>query len=89
MEIPLEVFAESVKLATEDEGSLASKIMKVKSGLESNSFLKFIYNYLMMVRSYLWSNKDIESEGQYCVTQNMTSMLRVLQSVQGGAERQE
>jgi hypothetical protein len=70
MEIPMEVFSESVKLATEDENCSASVIMSVKSvaKLESNQFLKFIYNYLLLNRQYLWSNKDIESEGQYCVT---------------------
>jgi hypothetical protein len=70
MKIPLEVFSESINLATTDKRSLAYKIlnMKTKAKLDGNAFLKFIFNYLLTVRSYLWSNRDIDSEGQYCVT---------------------
>jgi hypothetical protein len=46
-------------------------------------FLKFLYNYMLSLRSKMWRAADAESEGQYAVSRTVAATLRVLGSVQG------
>ena len=46
-------------------------------------FLKFLFNYLLSLRSKMWCASDAESEGQYAVSQTVSATLRVIGSVHG------
>lgn len=83
--LPFEVFEEAVRILTRDENSLAHRILhkiQPSAKFESSMFLKFLFNYLLSLRSKMWK-ADAESEGQYAVSRTVSATLRVLGSVQG------
>jgi hypothetical protein len=58
--IPFEVFEEATKCFTHDEKSAAFSILNYNeaSGLEKSRFLKFLYNYLLSIRSKMWTKNE-------------------------------
>jgi hypothetical protein len=69
--IPFEVFEEAVRIFTRDKNSLAHRIlhqMQPEAKFEQSMFLKFLFNYLLSLRSKMWCASDAESEGQYAVS---------------------
>lgn len=88
IKLPRELFDESVQLLAKDSRSLAARILatETKIKFKESSFLRFMINYLTHVRGCLWSPNNIESEGQYAVTQIVTGAMRVMASVEGGTE---
>lgn len=84
--IPFEVFEEAVSVLTRDKSSLAHRILhkiQPKAKFASSMFLRFLFNYLLSLRSKMWSTSDAESDGQYAVSQTVSATLRVISSVQG------
>ena len=84
--IPFEVFEEAVRVLTRDKGSLAHRILhklQPEAKFESSMFLKFLFNYLLSLRSKMWCASDAESEGQYAVSQTVSATLRTIASVHG------
>lgn len=64
--LPFEVFEEAVRILTRDENSLAYRILhkiQPSAKFESSMFLRFLFNYLVSLRSKMWSATDAESEG--------------------------
>lgn len=66
IKIPFEVFEEAVNLLTRDPNSMANRILnrvQPKVRFEKSMFLRFLYNYLLSMRSKMWNTKDAESDG--------------------------
>lgn len=64
--LPFEVFEEAVRILTRDKNSLAHRILhkiQPSAKFESSMFLRFLFNYLVSLRSKMWSATDAESEG--------------------------
>lgn len=81
IKIPFEVFEEAVQLLTRDPNSLAYRILhkvQPKVKYEKSVFLRFLYNYLISMRSKMWNTKDAESDGQYAVTLAVSDLLRTM-----------
>ena len=55
---------------TKDKSSLAARILNfdTKITMKDSKFLQFLFNYFVRVRSFIWSQRDIESEGMYAVS---------------------
>jgi hypothetical protein len=85
LKLPNELFSEAVGRVTQDENSLASQILRFDSKfkLKGSAFLQFLFNYFLRVRSFLWSRRDIESEGMHAVSQVMSAVLRVMSTIEG------
>ena len=82
--IPFEVFEEAVRVLTRDEKSLAHRILhkvQPKAKFANSMFIRFLFNYLLSLRSKMWSGADAESDGQYAVSQAVSATLRVIGSV--------
>jgi hypothetical protein len=63
---------------------MASQILNhdSKFKLSGSVFLQFLFNYFVRIRSFLWSQRDIESEGIYGVSQVMSGVLRVMSAIE-------
>lgn len=84
--IPHEVFEEAVSIISRDEKAVGHSILhKVKSTtqFEGSLFAKFLFNYLLSLRSKMWSLSEAESEGQYAVSQLVAETLRIISSING------
>ena len=46
-----------------------------------------MFNYFVRIRSFLWSQRDIESEGIYAVSQLMSGVLRVMSTIEVEGEQ--
>jgi hypothetical protein len=70
LKLPNELFSEAVSRVTKDKSSLAARILNfdTKITMKDSKFLQFLFNYFVRVRSFIWSQRDIESEGMYAVS---------------------
>ena len=85
--LPNELFSEAVQLITQKPSGIVSKIIasQTKVNFKNSRFLQFMYNYLLVVRSFIFTTSGIESEGSYAVSQVLTSVLRVMSNIQTGS----
>jgi hypothetical protein len=77
--IPFEVFEEATYLLTRDSNSLGHRILnkvQPKVRFEKSNFLRFIYNYLISMRSKMWNTADMDSDGVLAVTLTITDFMR-------------
>lgn len=88
VDIPIELFETAVQQlarGTSDASRLVNNILNESSSrvkFTNSVFLRFLFNYLYRVRSFLWSRKDSESEGQYAVSQILSGILRVMSTIE-------
>lgn len=87
------MFEESIRILTRDEESLAHKILnKVETSVkfEESLFIKFLFNYLVSIRSKMYDSNQLDSESIYTCTQNLTMLIREIKSPQkSGDEAQD
>lgn len=58
IQLPFEVFEETIKIITREEGSLPEQIMNhtnPKIELSESKFLQFMFNYVIRIRHKMWS----------------------------------
>jgi hypothetical protein len=75
------VFEETISVISKDTQSQAYQILhsvNPQADFKSSKFLKFLYCYLLSIRSKMWHKSGVESEGQYAVTQELMQMFRTL-----------
>lgn len=69
VDIPIELFetaVQQVSRGSSDASILVNSILNMTAPrvkFTNSVFLRFLFNYLYRVRSFLWSRKDCESEG--------------------------
>jgi hypothetical protein len=79
LQLPFEIFEETIKIVTREKGSLLETIMNhttPKVAVEGSLFLQFLFNYVISIRHKLWTVSEIESQGAYAVTQEVISLFR-------------
>ena len=58
--------------------SYVKQTSSLSSGLESSKFIKFLYEYLLELRSKIWTKSGLESQGTYAVTAELIRLLRYI-----------
>ena len=89
--VPFEVFEEAIRVLTRDPNSLAHHILhglKPQAKFDGSMFIKFLFNYLLSLRTKMWSPTDAGSEGLYAVSRAVAAMLRAISSAHGQAQNQ-
>lgn len=89
--VPFEVFEEAIRVLTRDPNSLAHHILhglKPQAKFDGSMFIKFLFNYLLSLRTKMWSPTEAGSEGLYAVSRAVAAMLRAISSAQGQAQNQ-
>ena len=72
---------EAVNVLTRDPTSLAARTTSTvhpEVKFAESSFLRFLYNYLLNIRSNMWCTSDAESDNMHAVSQTLSAVLREL-----------
>lgn len=83
VKVPHELFDESVKRLSQIDGSLHQKIVnniKTQNKFESTPFLKFLFNYIVSIRSAMWNDSHFEGSGSFILSNMMLGLLRTILS---------
>lgn len=81
VKVPHELFDESIKMLANVEGSLHHKIMNninTQNKFESTPFVRFLFNYIVSIRSAMWNDSHFEGSGSYTLSNMMLGLLRTV-----------
>ena len=77
--IPHELFDESVKRLAKDEKSIHYKIMNEITPINkfpNSPFVKFLYNFTISIRSSMWKDSLFDSSGSYALSNKLLTLFR-------------
>ena len=79
--IPHELFDESIKRLSKDKDSVHSRIINLITPInkfEKTPFLKFLFNYVISIRSSMWTDSSFDSNGSFILSNKMLSIFRTI-----------
>lgn len=85
VEIPSEVFEETTSICKQNQSEKTSSFFEEMDAqrvkFNDTDFINFLFSYLMQIKSTMWSNDKIESQGQYEVAQEIYNVFQLIQEV--------
>lgn len=89
--IPKQVFEQTIKLMEQQPDSLGNKILqsfKTSIKFENSAFLQFLFQYLLSIRSAMFDKQEVQSQGNYEISQDIARIFRRIMTTNDSANEQ-